>query len=234
MIADGTPIDILLNNAGVMAPPTRHLTADGFELQIGSNFLGPFALTMRLLPALLAAPAPRVVTMSSGVANFGQIQFDDMQWSKSYSPYRSYAQSKLADLLMARHLAPVAKQRGWRLMSNAAHPRFTRTNLQTAGAALGRDKPKRNVFNGASFLVPSQLPEQGAEPMLYAATSPDAVSNGYYGPSRFMEMVGPTKVARLNKRMRDDTTGDCLWTVASQLTGVDLPAASMVSTADLG
>jgi NAD(P)-dependent dehydrogenase (short-subunit alcohol dehydrogenase family) len=228
MIADGRPIDVLINNAGVMAPPTRFTTADGFELQFGSNFLGPYALTMRLLPLLLAADAPRVVTMSSGTANFGRIRFDDLQWERRYSPSFSYAQSKLADLLMARHLARVAAQRGWRLMSNAAHPGFTRTNLQTAGPSLGRNKPKRSLVN-TGRLLPSQLPEQGAEPLLYAATSPEAMNNGYYGPSRFMELVGPTKPARLNKRLRDDATGDRLWAEAARLTGVDLPATPVAA-----
>src|SRR6202050_4729415 len=86
LIADGTPVDVLINNAGVMAPPTRMTTADGFELQFGSNFLGPFALTVRLLPLVLAAPAPRVVTMSSGVASYGRIRFDDLQWERRYRP----------------------------------------------------------------------------------------------------------------------------------------------------
>src|SRR2546429_7259483 len=110
LIADGRPVDVLINNAGVMAPPTRMTTADGFELQFGSNFLGPFALTMRLLPLVLAAPAPRVVTMSSGVAHFGRIHFDDLQWERRYRSAAAYAQSKLADLYLARHLATVATQ----------------------------------------------------------------------------------------------------------------------------
>src|ERR1700734_999411 len=90
MLADGLPVDALLNNAGVMAPPARMTTADGFELQFGSNFLGPFALTLRLLPLVLAAAAPRVVTMSSGVASYGRIRFDDPQWKRRYSPNLSY------------------------------------------------------------------------------------------------------------------------------------------------
>ena len=139
LIADGTPIDVLVNNAGVMAPPTRMTTTDGFELQFGSNFLGPFGLTMRLLPLVLAAPAPRVVTMSSGVASYGRIRFDDLQWERGYRPNLAYAQSKLADLMMTLHLADLAVRQGWNLMSAGAHPGFTRTNLQTAGASLGRD-----------------------------------------------------------------------------------------------
>ena len=223
MLADGVPIDLLVNNAGVMAPPTRMTTADGFELQFGSNFLGPFALTLRVLPLLLAAPAPRVVTMASGMANFGRIRFDDPQWERAYSPARSYAQSKLGNLLFARRLAAIATERGWTLMSNAAHPGFTRTNLQTAGASLGRDKPKRTLFN-TNVLLPSQLPERGTEPMLYAATSPDARNAGYYGPTGFMELVGETGTARMKRHMRDDATGRRLWSLAERLTGTSLPA----------
>src|SRR6266700_5984983 len=134
LIADGRPVDVLVNNAGVMAPPTRMTTADGFELQFGSNFLGPFALTVRLLPLVLAAgttaTGPRVVTMASGMANFGRIRFDDPHWTGRYGPTRAYAQSKLADLLFARQLATVATRPGWQLASIAAHPGYTRTNLQ--------------------------------------------------------------------------------------------------------
>jgi len=224
LTAGGTPLDLLVNNAGVMTPPTRMTTADGFELQFGSNYLGPFALTMRLLPLLLAAPAPRVVTMSSGVANMGRIHFDDLQWERRYRPIGAYGQSKLADLYLARHLATVATERGWHLMSVAAHPGYTRTNLQTAGASLGRDKPRRPFFT--RLPVPSQDVEPGTEPLLHAATSPDAVNGGYYGPSGFMELVGPTKAARLNRRMRDTATAARLWTEAERLTGTALPVVS--------
>jgi NAD(P)-dependent dehydrogenase (short-subunit alcohol dehydrogenase family) len=228
LISDGRAIDLLVNNAGVMAPPTRMTTADGFELQFGSNFLGPFALTMRLLPLVLTAAAPRVVTMSSGTANFGRINFDDLQWERKYSPTRSYAQSKLADLMLARHLASVASERDWHLLSTAAHPGYTHTNLQTAGASLGRDKPKRGLLTGLPIL-PSQQVEQGTEPLLYAATSPAAVNGGYYGPSGFMELTGPTKPAKLNRRMRDDATAVRLWAVAERLSGTTLPALSGAS-----
>jgi NAD(P)-dependent dehydrogenase (short-subunit alcohol dehydrogenase family) len=218
--ADGVPVDLLINNAGVMAPPTRMTTADGFELQFGSNFLGPFALTVRLLPLVLKASRPRIVTMSSSMANFGRIRFDDLQWERRrYSPSRSYAQSKLADSLMAHRLAQIATERGWAVMSNAAHPGFTRTNLQTAGASLGRDKPKRTVFNSVP-LLPSQLPPQGTEPLLYAATSADAVNGGYYGPGGWMELTGPTAPARVQRHLRDDAVAARLWAEAERLTGV--------------
>src|ERR1700677_1481775 len=225
LIADGTPVDVLINNAGVMAPPTRMTTADDFELQFGSNFLGPFALTMRLLPLVLAAPAPRVVTMSSGVASYGRIRFDDPQWQRRYSPNLAYAQSKLADLMLTLHLAEVASRQGWNLMSNAAHPGFTRTNLQTAGAGLGRDKPKRTPFNTFGFL-PSQPVGPGTEPLLFAATSADAVNGGYYGPSRWFGLVGPTVAVRPPRRARDAATATRLWAEAERLTGVTRPAGA--------
>ena len=227
LLAEGTPVGVLINNAGVMAPPARMTTADGFELQFGSNFLGPFALTLRLLPLVLAAPAPRVVTMTSGTANFGRIHFGDLQWEhRRYSANFSYAQSKLADLMMTLHLAAVAAERDWDLMSVAAHPGYTRTNLQTAGASLGRDKPKRSVFNSMSFL-PSQDVGPGTEPLLYAATSPSAVPGGYYGPGGTFGLVGPTTFVRPPRRARDTAAAARLWAEAERLTGVHLPAGAI-------
>jgi NAD(P)-dependent dehydrogenase (short-subunit alcohol dehydrogenase family) len=228
LIADAKPLDMLINNAGVMAPPSRMTTVDGFELQFGSNFLGPFALTMRLMPLLLTAAAPRVVTMSSGMASFGRIHFDDLQWKRGYRPNPAYSQSKLADLMLTLHLAELATGHGWNLMSNAAHPGFTRTNLQTAGASLGRDKPKRTPYNTISFL-PSQAVGPGCEPLLYAATSASAVNGGYYGPSERFGLVGPTTTVRLPRRARDTATATRLWTEAERLTGVMLPASGVRS-----
>jgi NAD(P)-dependent dehydrogenase (short-subunit alcohol dehydrogenase family) len=144
LIADGRPIDVLINNAGVMAVPQRMTTADGFELQFGTNFLGPFALTNLLLPLVLSAESPRVATMASGAANFGRINFRDLQSAESYRPAKAYAQSKLADLLLGLHLARVADERGWNLLSAIAHPGYTRTNLQSAGPNLGRTTKRLN------------------------------------------------------------------------------------------
>ncbi|TRO68738.1 MULTISPECIES: SDR family oxidoreductase [unclassified Streptomyces] len=225
ILADGTPLDLLVNNAGVMAPPARMTTADGFELQMGSNYLGPFALTVRLLPALLAAPAPRVATMSSGVSNFGRIAFDDLQWeSRRYSPMLSYAQSKLADLMMTRQLSAIAAERGWNLLSTAAHPGYTVTNLQTAGASLGSDKPKRARFTSVGIL-PKQQVEEGTEPLLYAATSPEAAAGAYYGPGGRFGLVGPTAAARITRRALDAEANRRLWTESERLTGVALTVA---------
>lgn len=226
MIAAGTPIDLLVNNAGVMTPPTRMTTKDGFELQFGSNFLGPFALTVRLLPLLLAAPAPRVATMSSGAANFGTIRFDDLQWEQTrYRAVGTYSQSKLADLMFSHQLAAIAAERGWNLLSTAAHPGYTRTNLQSAGASLGRDKlPWYHSVLMRFNPIPKQGVEVGAEPLLFAATSAEASAGSYYGPSGFMELVGPSKKVNSPKRSLDVQASTRLWLEAERLTGVTLPA----------
>jgi NAD(P)-dependent dehydrogenase (short-subunit alcohol dehydrogenase family) len=219
----GAPLDMLLNNAGVMAPPHRMPTADGFELQFGTNFLGPFALTIQLLPLLQAAPAPRVVTMSSGMAHVGRIRWDDLQAERSYRPYRAYAQSKLADLMMARHLARVAVERGWALRSIGAHPGATRTNLQTAGPSLGATR--RPAMSVAARFGPAQGVQRGAEPLLFAAADPAAVQGGYYGPTGLLELAGRTGRARVPRLARDADAAARLWDVAEQLTGVDRAAA---------
>jgi NAD(P)-dependent dehydrogenase (short-subunit alcohol dehydrogenase family) len=219
LLTEGRPLDVLVNNAGVMMPPKRFETVDGFELQMGTNFLGPFALTLRLLP-LLNRPAARVSTMSSAVAMIGRIHFDDPQWHAGYRPTFAYAQSKLADLIFARHLADVARERNWPLESNAAHPGYTRTNLISAGASLGHERPRRQWVNRAAYLF-SQSVESGAEPMLYAITSPDAFNGAYYGPNRLM--VGSTTLVRPPKSARSAELGPRLFTLAEELTGVSLP-----------
>jgi len=218
-------LHLLVNNAGVMAPPKRFETVDGFELQFGTNFLGPFALTLRLLPLLLATNGSRVTTMSSSVAAIGRIRFRDPQWRRRYRPYPAYAQSKLADLLFAQELASIANQRNWHLMSNAAHPGFTRTNLLSAGAGLGRDRPRLPWLRETRFF-PSQGVEQGSEPLLYAAASPEAVSGVYYGPSRFFGLVGPTTIARVPRSACPPHLGERVWKLAEELTNVELPDAT--------
>jgi NAD(P)-dependent dehydrogenase (short-subunit alcohol dehydrogenase family) len=224
LVADGTPLDVLLSNAGVMTPPSRLTTADGFELQFGTNFLGHFALTLRLLPLLLAAAAPRVVTVSSMAARFGAIQFDDLQREHGYRPMSAYGQSKLADLLLARQLAQVATERGWNLVSNAAHPGYTRTNLLDAGAALRPPDGRRTLMHTLGKIPhPAQPVRTGAEPLLYAATSPDAVNGCYYGPKGPFEMAGSTGTAQLPRQARDAAVAARLWAEAEQLTSVQLP-----------
>lgn len=221
---DGRPIDLLVNNAGVMSPPRRFETVDGFELQFGSNFLGPFALTNLLLPLLLDAPASRVATMTSGTAHYGRINFRDLQSRHRYSPPLSYAQSKLADMLMAQHLARVADQLGWDLLSTYAHPGYTRTNLQTAGASLGRETPRHGMFSGNDrTMLPSQDVRHGVEPILFAATSPEAAQGGYYGPGGRMALVGPTRRYGPPRSSRGVDLAPSLWAVAEKLTATTLP-----------
>lgn len=221
---DHNRVDTLLNNAGVMTPPERIETEDGFELQIGSNFLGPFALTNQVLPLLLASPSPRVVTIGSGMANMGRIDLDDLSWERRrYRPEAAYAQSKLADIHLFRHLARTASARGWPLVSAGAHPGYTKTNLQTAGASLGQGRSLMSRLTSLEGLLPSQEPEQGAEPMLLAAADPGVVGGAYFGPSGRFGLVGPPAPARLNRRMTDASTAARLWGLAQDLTGTALP-----------
>ncbi|MFJ6433437.1 SDR family oxidoreductase [Streptomyces sp. NPDC091416] len=220
VVRDGRPVDILLNNAGVMFPPVRHETADGFELQMGSNYLGPFALTVRLLPALLKAKAPRVVTMSSGMAARGTIDFDDLNWTKSYSPTGAYARSKLADLLLSQQLARVATAQGWNLLSLGAHPGNAATGIADAGPRLGGDPTL--LFRVAWKITPQHSAEAGADPMLYAATSADVVQGGYYGP-RF-NLVGAPAKANFTPKAKDRRVAERLWTESERLTGVHVAA----------
>jgi NAD(P)-dependent dehydrogenase (short-subunit alcohol dehydrogenase family) len=220
MLADGRPIDILVNNAGVMIPPKRLLTVDGFELQFGTNFLGPFALTNLLLPLVRRGSSPRVVTMASGAANTGKIRFGDLQWSRGYQSWFAYSQSKLADLLMGMHLDRVARERGWDLMSTIAHPGFTRTNLQTSGRNLGRSRQLRPSTRPSPFAMEV---EQGTEPLLFAAVGPGAESGAYYGPGGPGGMTGPTARASIPRSARKIDLPRSLWAVAEDLTGVRLP-----------
>lgn len=219
LIAEGRPLDVLVNNAGVMNVPARTETVDGFELQLASNFLGPFALTVRLLPLMLAAPAPRVVTMSSGAAYRGKIDFDDLQSRRRYSPTLVYAHSKLADLLMMNHLADLAAERDWPLLSVGAHPGYTRTNLMTSGPRLNGGKP--GLLESVGYRVlPSQGVEQGTEPLLHAVADLDAVQGGYYGPR--WALVGPAKPASMPRSARAKAVAARLWAEAERLTGTSV------------
>lgn len=227
LISDGRTVHALVNNAGVMAPPKRLLTSDGFELQFGSNFLGPFALTMRLLPLLLEADRPRVVTMSSAAANFGKINFGDLQCERSYSPFMAYGQSKLADMLFGIRLAQISTEHGWPLLSATAHPGFTRTNLQKTGPNLGRDKESRFARLSELDFLPTQEAEAGAEPLLFATVDPAAIQGGYYGPTGRLGMVGESGLVKMPKSARKPTLARSLWAVAEDLTGMSLPVDGM-------
>ncbi len=180
---------------------------------------------MRLLPTLLQTPGARVVTMSSGVANVGRIGLHDLSYSRRrYRAFPAYSQSKLADLILTVHLARIAADRGWDLLSVGAHPGFTHTNLQTAGANLGKGGGGREPFYLRLSFVPSQEVEQGAEPLLFATADPGAVNGGYYGPTGRFGLVGPTGPARITRRATDQRVAARLWSASEQLTGTTLPA----------
>jgi NAD(P)-dependent dehydrogenase (short-subunit alcohol dehydrogenase family) len=213
-------VDLLVNNAGVMRLPTRELTENGFERQMGTNFLGPFALTVLLIPALRRSAAPRVTTVSSGAANMGlkRIKFEDMQWDKLYGPWKAYCQSKLADLMLMLELARRSAAEGGWLVSNAAHPGYARTNLQTSG--VGREL---NSVGRFFTLFTSQDAAHGALPTLRAATAMDAAPGSYYAPDRMFQLKGDPVAISLPKPARDEAAARRLWDVAEQLTGVGWP-----------
>jgi NAD(P)-dependent dehydrogenase (short-subunit alcohol dehydrogenase family) len=226
--ADGRPIDILVNNAGVMTPPKRDTTADGFELQFGSNHLGHFALTAHLLPLLRAAKGARVVSLSSLAARYGRIHFDDPQFEKSYSPMSSYGQSKLAVLMFARELDRRSRAAGWGILSNAAHPGLTKTNLQISGPSHGRARPSmmEQLYKLSWRLTPFlwQEIDEGILPALYAAAAPQAEGGAFYGPRGIYEAAGGgVTAAKVPARARDDADSRRLWELSEQLTGVSYP-----------
>ncbi|OBB94801.1 SDR family oxidoreductase [Mycobacterium sp. 852002-40037_SCH5390672] len=227
LTAEGRPIDILINNAGVMTPPQRQQTHDGFELQFGISHLGHFALTGRLLGLLRAADSARVVTVSSLAATQGNLDFGDVNAQRGYKPMRSYGVAKLAQLMFAIELDRRSRQGRWGLMSNAAHPGLTKTNL-LSGASYGRAKPTLQAR--ITQLTWRVLPfmwldvDEGIKPALYAAVSPDAQGAKYYGPRGFYETVrggvtfaGVPRLARSEPEMRQ------LWQLSERLTGVSYP-----------
>ncbi|GFZ88324.1 SDR family oxidoreductase [Dyella caseinilytica] len=217
-------LDLLINNGGVMVPPKRFTTADGFELQFGTNYLGHFALTHHLLPLLRKGRKPRVVNVSSlAHRQMAAIHFDDLQWQRRYHPWQAYAQSKLALLMFGLTLQRRSDALGWGLMSNTCHPGYARTGLQTSGPNLGKDKPQK--FGSLLEPVLSQSAAEGAWPTLLAATSPDARGATYYGPQGLFGLKGPPGVSSIGKRARDQTVAERLWEVSEQLTGVRWPAA---------
>jgi NAD(P)-dependent dehydrogenase (short-subunit alcohol dehydrogenase family) len=211
--AESRPVDLLVNNAGVMAPP-RRLTVDGFELQLATNHLGHFALTGLLLDRLLAAPAGRVVTVSSLLHRIGRIDFDDLQSAGDYRRWRSYGQSKLANLLFAFELDRRIRRADAVLESIAAHPGFAKTNLQSA--SVGR--LAAIAFKPANLLF-AQSAAAGALPILCAATA-DLPSGSYIGPDGPGERRGYPRVVAATAAAHDEPTAERLWDVSEELTGV--------------
>jgi NAD(P)-dependent dehydrogenase (short-subunit alcohol dehydrogenase family) len=208
------PVDLLLCNAGVMAPP-RSETADGFETQIGTNHLGHFALTGLLLDRLEAADAARVVSVSSIGHRMGRIDFDDLHGERRYRRWRAYGQSKLANLLFMRELDRRARAAGLPLVSVAAHPGYSATNLQFAAPPL-LDRIVMRVLNVAI----AQRADEGVLPVLYAATVPGLPGGSYVGPDGPGEWRGRPQLVGMSKRAQDPETAHRLWEVSESLTGV--------------
>lgn len=224
-LAQRRPLDILINNAGVMAPPKRLETADGFELQFGTNVLGHFALAALLMPALELAGTkstdrPRIVTIASIAHKRGQLNFNDLQSTKSYGPMRAYQQSKLADLMFAFELNRRLRAGNSRVMSVAAHPGVAETNLFQVGDHSSVEKAARNLLGHVIGIV-LNTDSEGALPTLYAATARSVEDGGYYGPQGFQEMrgddVGPAKIA---SQALDTAAAGRLWKTCEELTGI--------------
>ncbi len=208
-------IDLLVNNAGVMAPP-RRATKDGFESQLATNHLGHFALTGLLLDALLAAPQARVVTVSSLAHRMGRIDFDDLQGERSYNNWRAYGQSKLANLMFCFELQRRASAAGTELRSVAAHPGYAATNLQFAGPSVWYERAALKVAN----MTVGQNAAMGALPSLYAATVPDLPGGSFAGPGGLREMRGYPRIVTAASKAYDEGAWRRLWGASEELTGV--------------
>ena len=219
-------LDLLVNNAGIMALPKRGVTADGFELQLGTYYLGHFALTAALLPLLRQGQDPRVVSLSSISANGAKIDFNDLQSAQSYRPMVAYGQTKLAMLMFAYELQRRSDAGGWGIKSIAAHAGIARTELVANG--VGRNGPMAMVLRVFGPLM-SQLPAQGALPTLFAATSPAAKGGAYYGPDGRGGLKGFPTSAKAPPQALDLNVARRLWEVSLGLTGVSFAPAARVA-----
>jgi NAD(P)-dependent dehydrogenase (short-subunit alcohol dehydrogenase family) len=215
-------LDLLINNAGVMAVPLRR-TPDGFESQFGTNHLGHFALTGLLLPRLLARPGSRVVTLTSGLHRAGRVDFTDLDAHRGYRKWPAYAQSKLANLLFMFELQRRADATGADLRAVAAHPGYAATNLQATGPRLAGNKAIEQATNVVTRLI-GQSAEAGALPTLRAATDPAVRGGEVFGPDGLLQLHGAPKQVPVSRRARDRALAERLWTVSEEMTGVRYPA----------
>jgi NAD(P)-dependent dehydrogenase (short-subunit alcohol dehydrogenase family) len=211
-------LDMLINNAGVMAIPPR-TTADGFEMQFGTNHLGHFALTGLLLPLILKTAGARVATVSSGIHIIGKINFDDLQSERSYSKWAAYGQAKLANLLFAYELQRKLEASGSSVISVVAHPGYASTNLQNVGPEMEGSRSGQRTMLAANRVM-AQSAAMGALPEVYAATSPHVHGGDYIGPDGFLGQKGFPKKVKSNSRSRDQAVAARLWAVSEELTGV--------------
>ncbi|MEG9434348.1 oxidoreductase [Terriglobus sp. ADX1] len=219
-------LDLLINNAGVMAIPHRQLTPDGYERQFATNYLGPFALTALLFRAVKPQAGSRIVIVSSTASKMGKIDFENLQSERRYSPmWGAYAQSKLADSIFAIELQRRLTALHSPVIVTAAHPGYAITNLQTSGPGdAGFLNPLRIATKVLKPFL-SQDAHHGALPTLFAATDPSAEPGGYYGPDGFQELKGLPAKARIAAAALDPATASKLWHITEQLTGVQFPLA---------
>jgi NAD(P)-dependent dehydrogenase (short-subunit alcohol dehydrogenase family) len=221
----GQSLDLLINNAGVMALPAREVTVDGFERQFATNYLGPFALTGLLLPSMKVRAGSRVVTVSSGASKQGKIDFENLQSEREYKPmFQAYAQSKLADLIFAQELQRRLTAVGSPIISTAAHPGFAVTNLQGDHLSAGM-----KILTAVMKPFLAQDAAHGALPTLYAAVAPEVVAGGYYGPNGAGEMKGYPAAVPLAKGAMDEVVAKRLWVESERLTGVQFGALCEVA-----
>jgi len=224
----GQSLDLLINNAGVMAVPTRELTVDGFERQFGTNYLGPFTLTALLWPSIKPQPGSRIVTVSSSASKWGKIDFDNLQSERYYKPMRqAYGQSKLADSIFALELQRRLTTIGSPILSTAAHPGYALTNLQKGGA--GETGLFLRMLSAVLKPIASQDAAHGALPTLFAAVAPEATPGGYYGPDRFFELKGHPVPVPIAKNAQDVSVAKRLWAESERLTGVSFGPLSEVA-----
>jgi NAD(P)-dependent dehydrogenase (short-subunit alcohol dehydrogenase family) len=209
-------VDLLINNAGIMAIPRRE-SAQGFEMQLATNHLGHFALTGRLIDAIRGEG--RVVTVSSQAHRMGRIDFEDLMGERGYGPWRAYGQSKLANLLFMRGLAERLERAGSTVDSVAAHPGYASTHLQAVAPEMKGRGWQVRVMDVVNKVI-AQSAEMGALPTLYAATAPTVTRGDYIGPDGFGEQRGHPKMVGMTESARDREVADRLWSVSEELTGV--------------
>ena len=224
LLAGGDPLHVLCNNAGVMAIPYRK-TRDGFEMQLGTNHLGHFALTGLLLDRLLETPGARVVNLSSMAHRFGAMRFDDLHWEHRYSRWRAYGQSKLANLLFTYELQRRADARGSSLVAVGCHPGYAATNLQLEGPRM-QGSSLLESFAQLGNRIFAQSAAMGALPTLFAAAAPEVRGGDYIGPDGFMEQHGHPKKVRSSASSHDRDVAGRLWDASEELTGVRFGALS--------
>jgi NAD(P)-dependent dehydrogenase (short-subunit alcohol dehydrogenase family) len=223
--SEGDPVHLLVNNAGVMTPPERQTTLDGFELQLGTNHLGHVALVSHLLP-LLRSGGAHVTSQVSVAANQGAINWDDLNWERSYDGMGAYSQSKIAFGLFGLELGRRSEAHGWGITSNLSHPGVAPTSLLSARSELGRAGDTRSVrvirwLSAWGILVGT--PETAALPALYAATSPDARTGRFYGPKGPGHLGGAPAEQALYSRLRSQDEARRVWQVSEKLTTAPFP-----------